>query len=107
MKKIILLSLCILSFAFAKEISQFDKALNAYNQKDFKTAFKLWEDLALDQNNKSSTKNIADMYIDGEGVTRNVDKGIYFYKKHTLLVTQKWQTSWVLYIKKAILLRKM
>ena len=87
MKKIILLSLCIFSFAFAKEISQFDNALN--------------------QNNKSSTKNIADMYIDGEGVTRNVDKGIYFYKKHTLLVTQKWQTSWVLYIKKAILLRKM
>ncbi|WP_137937315.1 tetratricopeptide repeat protein [Chitinivorax sp. B] len=60
--------------------ADYEKGLNAYRGKDYGTAFKEWEQSAS-QGDVKSTKNLAMLYLLGQGVAANADKAVELIQK--------------------------
>ncbi len=63
-----------------RENLRHQEALNAYNKKDHATAFKLWSEEA-ELLNTQAMVNIATLYAQGLGCTKDMDKAIHWFKK--------------------------
>lgn len=63
-----------------RENQRHQEALNAYNKKDHATAFRLWSQEA-ELLNTQAMVNVATLYAQGLGCTKDMDKAIHWFKK--------------------------
>jgi len=59
-------------------LSEFDKGLEAYDKKAYKTAIKYWSPLSK-LGHAVAQNNLGNMYAKGEGVTKNIKEAINYY----------------------------
>ena len=78
MKKVIWV--CFLLFATMAQSADFQKGFEAYNQQDYKTAYKEWFPLA-EQGNASAQFNLGLMYENGSGVKKDAVQAVAWYRK--------------------------
>ena len=60
--------------------AKIDDGYSAYEKGDFKTAFMIFEDLAL-KGDTGAQFNLGDMYDNGEGVRQDYKKAFEWYEK--------------------------
>lgn len=65
-------------------MSAHTQALNAYKNRDFATALRIWEDEAYQQNDQALT-NLGLMYLKGEGVKKELQKAKIYFEKGAAL----------------------
>jgi len=76
-----LLTVTVLLFGISgSSIAGFDKAAEAYNKGDFKTAFKEFQSLAR-QGDAEAQLILGNMYINGNGTSKNDKKGVEWFRK--------------------------
>ncbi len=81
MKIITLLFVLLFSFTSLKLLANdLDKGIEAYDKKDYKTAFVLLEPLAK-QGNVRAQYNLGNAYYYGRGVTQDDKQAVYWYEK--------------------------
>ncbi len=78
MKKIVLLSMILLTTSFSKDL--FELGLEAYNKGEFDKAAKQWQK-ACDDNVARACHNLGFLYEDGEGVKQDYHKAAELYKR--------------------------
>jgi TPR repeat protein len=78
MKKFILLLTLFLS---VNVFADFDKGSKAYDNKDYETAFIEFEKSAS-QGYAGAQFNLGFLYINGMGVSKNLDKAKYYFEKY-------------------------
>jgi len=61
-------------------INDFDKAYQAYNEKNYPEAFH-WYTILAEKNITVAQYNLANMYFRGQGTSINYDEAFYWYKK--------------------------
>ncbi|MGX2968482.1 tetratricopeptide repeat protein [Ursidibacter sp. B-7004-1] len=59
---------------------QFQQGLQAYKQKDYATALKLWQPLA-EQGYETAQYNLGIMYLNGWGVALDYQQAVYWYQQ--------------------------
>jgi TPR repeat protein len=81
LKKLILLTLSILLFpSCSPNISDvYQGGLEAYNRKEYKTAFEKWEPLAI-QGNAQAQSNLGVRYVIGLGVTQDYKEAVKWFR---------------------------
>ena len=79
MKKLIFILLFGITFVFGLTEDEY-KAFNAFEKKDYKTAFTVFGELALKGDSKSQAI-IGFMYYEGKGVRQDYIKAIDWYLK--------------------------
>ncbi len=60
--------------------NNYNKGVDAYKARDYKTAVKLWEPYAKD-GNVDAQYSIATIFYEGKGVKKNYLKALYWYKR--------------------------
>jgi TPR repeat protein len=88
--KIVLLLSCWNS-ALASE--NFERAMQAAADKDYATAFTIWQDEAENNGDASSQFNLALLYQFGLGVVKDVDRAVFWYAKAAAVGDSKSQTN--------------
>lgn len=78
MKKIILLSMILLTTGFSKDL--FELGLEAYNKSEFDKAVQQWQK-ACDDNVARACHNLGILYEDAEGVKQDYHKAAELYKR--------------------------
>lgn len=78
MKKIILLSMILLTTSFSKDLFEF--GLEAYNKGEFDKAAKQWQK-ACDDNVARACHNLGFLYEDARGVKQDYHKAAELYKR--------------------------
>ena len=78
MKKIILLSVILLTTGFSKDL--FELGLEAYNKGEFDKAAKQWQK-ACDDNVARACHNLGVLYEDAQGVKQDYHKAAELYKR--------------------------
>jgi len=59
----------------------FQAAMNAFLQKDYKQAYRVWSDLAKQENDLKSQEYLAHLYKNGLGVKQDFNKAYIWYKE--------------------------
>jgi uncharacterized protein len=80
MKRLILASALLLTASGGAWAGDFDDALAAYRKGDFATAMEEWAVLAKNGDMAAQT-NIGEMFLRGEGVDKDRDVAIYWFRK--------------------------
>ena len=83
MKKIILLSMILLTTSFSKDL--FELGLEAYNKGEFDEAAKQWQRGCNDGNIDSCT-NLGTLYENGQGVAQDYNKAAALYINTLVIV---------------------
>ena len=78
MKKIVLLSVILLTTGFSKDL--FELGLEAYNKSEFDKAAKQWQK-ACDDNVARACHNLGILYEDAQGVAQDYNKAAELYKR--------------------------
>ena len=78
MKKIILLSMILLTTSFCEDL--FELGLEAYNKSEFDKAVQQWQK-ACDDNVARACHNLGILYEDAEGVKQDYHKAAELYKR--------------------------
>jgi uncharacterized protein len=74
-------ALCLAAFALSGLArADINAAQDAYNKKDYATAFKEFEAMA-EQGHALAQSSLGVLYDNGQGVARDYDKAIYWYRK--------------------------
>jgi len=64
----------------ARDVSQFDAALSAFDRGDFAAALRLWKPLA-EQGDASAQSNLGVMYANGQGVAQDYAAAVTWYRR--------------------------
>jgi TPR repeat protein len=80
-RKLILLILSLLLFPFCAPVlvDDYQDGLDAYNRKDYKTAFEKWEPLA-EQGNAQARSNLGVRFAHGLGVTQDYKEAVKWFR---------------------------
>jgi TPR repeat protein len=79
--KLIIISLSLVGAAYAssKDENRFQEAYTAYKSENYKKAFNIWLELAK-KDIVGAQHNVADMYVAGQGVSKNNKEAVKWYK---------------------------
>ncbi len=92
-KKIKILIVTVFLTAFGGiTYANFQDGLNAYDKGDYKTAFKEWQYLA-ESGDYVAQINLANLYVIGKGVERDISKAINWYEKAAKFERKTWNIS--------------
>lgn len=73
--------------------TNFDKAIEAAQNKDYVTAFNIWQAEANNKSDSSSQFNLALLYQFGLGVVKDIDKAVFWYTEAANAGDSKAQTN--------------
>ena len=78
-KFIILISLIVWGISANGFCADFQAGMDAFNQQDYSTAIKQWEQLA-EQGDAKAQFLLGAMYYDGKGLKKDYQQAVYFYR---------------------------